>query len=73
MNKRIKVKVIPNAKIEKIENFNDGLKVWLRAKPVENAANDRLIEILAKHFLVTKSQIKVVFGKTNKNKVVEVG
>ena len=71
---KISVKVIPNNKIEKVEVISTfSLKVWVKAKPVEGEANKRLVELLAKYFDVSKSEIRIVMGQSNRNKVVEVG
>jgi len=70
---KINVKVIPNNKIEKLELISGGnFKVWIKAKPIEGEANKRLIEFLAKHFNVAKSNIRVVIGETSRNKVIEI-
>jgi uncharacterized protein (TIGR00251 family) len=73
MKQRIKVKIVPSAKVERIENFDGGLKVWIRTKPIEGLANEKLVEILAEYFDVSKSAVKIVLGKTSKDKVVEIG
>ncbi|OIN89020.1 hypothetical protein AUJ40_02670 [Candidatus Berkelbacteria bacterium CG1_02_42_45] len=70
---RIFVKVKPNSKVEQIQQAIDGsLKVWIRARPKEGAANKALIALLSKHFDVAKSQVKIISGLTSRNKVVEI-
>jgi len=71
---KLTIKVIPRSSENKIaETMSDGtLKVKLTAAPVDGAANKSLINILAKHFGVAKSKIKILKGETSKMKVVEI-
>lgn len=72
---RLAVRVLPrSSKNEVIGKMADGtLKVKLTAAPVDGAANDALIELLAEHFNCSKTKIKIVRGRTSKNKLVDVG
>ncbi len=57
-----------------IGQMADGtLKVKLTAPPVDGAANEALIELLAEYFDTSKQKIKIVRGMTSKNKIVEIG
>ena len=68
---RIKVRVVPNSKkVEVIEG--DPMKVKLKSKPEGGKANKELIEILAKHFNVSKSDIRIISGFTSRRKIVEI-
>ena len=70
---KIKVTVKPNSKQQKIEESADGsLIVRLKSPPVDGKANRELIEMLAKQFKVTKSQISIKSGLSSKNKLVEI-
>lgn len=70
---RIYVKVIPRSSRNKIELLSEGdYKVWLTAPPVDGKANQALIELLAVHFQVAKSQIEIVGGKTCRKKMVDI-
>lgn len=69
----IQVKVKPNSRQQNITEEADGtLKVCLKSSPIDGKANTELIEVLAKKFSVTKSQIRIKSGLTNKNKLVEI-
>ncbi len=48
------------------------LKVKLTAPPVEGAANEQLIEVIAETLGVRKSDVRVIRGQTSRNKVVEI-
>lgn len=71
---RITVHVSPNAKTAQVVQLKEGeYKVRVNAKPVDGAANIRLIEILAEHFNVSFGSIRILSGATSKDKVIEVG
>lgn len=48
------------------------MKVRLEAPPVDGAANEELIRLLAKLCDVSRANFAIVSGATNKNKVVRV-
>ena len=48
------------------------LTVYLREKPVDGAANQALIQVLADHFRVAKTQIVIRRGHTSRLKQVEI-
>ena len=69
----INVIVIPNSKaamVVKVDNRNYRVKV--NAPPKEGRANVRLVEILAEHFGVPKSSVRVLKGYGSRNKVVGI-
>lgn len=71
---RIYVHASPRSSKNKVTKISDGeYKVKLTAPPVDGEANKMLIEILAKHFRVPKSLIKIVGGKSAKIKIVDIG
>lgn len=72
--KKINIKLLPRSSQNKIvgEMVDGTLKVKLTAPPVDGKANEALIELLSKHFVIQKNKIKVVRGLTNKNKVVQI-
>jgi hypothetical protein len=70
---RLSIKVIPNAKQNKIVEESGRMKVYLTAPPVEGKANKALIEFLSEHFKVKKNQIRIVRGEKSRDKVLEIG
>ena len=50
----------------------DALKVRLSAPPVDSAANDALIVLLAEALGVSRRDVRIVAGNTSRAKVVEV-
>ncbi len=81
---KIIVKVKPNSKIAKVEEVTPAIglfskrkdlrvfKVAVTEKPVHGAANLGVIEALARHFKISKSQITLVSGGISKEKVFEL-
>lgn len=55
-----------------VEGEDGGLVVYTKAPAVEGRANLAAIELLAKHFNVSKSQVELVRGHTSKHKVFEI-
>lgn len=51
---------------------NGELTVYLRERPIEGAANTALIKLLAKHFGVSKSQVRIKSGTRGRKKLVEI-
>ncbi len=47
------------------------LTVYLRAKAHDGEANAALVKLLARHFKITKTSIKIVRGLTSRTKLVE--
>jgi uncharacterized protein (TIGR00251 family) len=70
---RIYVKVSPRSSRNKVTKTAEGeYKVHLTAPPVDGEANSMLIKILAEHFGVLKSSLRIIGGKSAKIKIVEV-
>lgn len=52
--------------------FSDYIKIKLHSPPVDGEANKELIEILSNLFNVKKSSIKIIKGKSSKDKLIEI-
>lgn len=73
MPKTISVLVKPNSKIAGYEILNDGtVKLSIRERPVENAANEAVIEKIAEIYGKPKSKIKIKSGLKSKSKIVTI-
>lgn len=67
------VRVIPRASKNEVEGITgNALKVRLTAPPVEGAANEALIELLAERLKIRKSQIEIVAGQTSQHKMISI-
>jgi len=71
---RITVRVKPGSKKGPlIEASEDGsLTVFLQQRAVDGAANEGLVELLAKHFGVSKSRVEIEAGFTSRIKRIQV-
>lgn len=70
---RINVVITPNAKVPAVVRLDENAyKIKVDAPATEGRANRRLVEILAGHFGVPKSHVRVLKGFKNRNKVVEI-
>ena len=68
----VNVRVVPRARVQKIVADGDILRVYTNAAPSDGEANAAVIKMLAKHYGVPKSSIKIVRGATSHDKVVEI-
>ena len=67
------VRVIPKARQNDVSLDADGtIRIHTTAVPADGAANDAVIKMLAKHFDVPKSSIRIIRGATSRNKVIEI-
>jgi uncharacterized protein (TIGR00251 family) len=69
---RIHVRVIPRSGKNLIEWEEGGLKVHVTAPPVDGAANEALVALLAQCLTVHKRDIQIVRGTSGRNKIVEI-
>jgi uncharacterized protein YggU (UPF0235/DUF167 family) len=53
-------------------NDNGGYTVYLLQRAVDGAANEGLIELLAKHFQISKSRVTIESGFTSRIKRVSM-
>lgn len=66
------MKVIPRSRKNVVEEITEGeYRVRLTAPPVDEKANQLLITLLAKHFDVAPSLIRIVSGEKGRHKIVE--
>ncbi|HZN10065.1 MAG TPA: DUF167 domain-containing protein [Blastocatellia bacterium] len=67
------VRALPRASRSEILGELDGaLKVRLAAPPVEGAANEELVRLLAKRLGVPRRQVTITAGATSRHKLVRV-
>ncbi len=69
---RINVRVIPRAKINRVEIQSDGVvRVHTTTAPTDGKATADVIKMLAEHYDVPKTSIKLIRGATSRDKVFE--
>jgi hypothetical protein len=70
---RFSVRVQPRASRGGVDGVHgDALKVRLMAPPVEGAANEALVALLADELGVGRRAIRIVAGASSRSKIVEV-
>ncbi|HET7565355.1 MAG TPA: DUF167 domain-containing protein [Gemmatimonadaceae bacterium] len=70
---RFRVRVQPRASRSDIDGVRDGvLRVRLMNPPVDGAANEALVELLADTLDVAKRSVHIVAGATSRTKVIDV-
>jgi len=69
---KIQVKVKPNSKTDEVSQEGDNFIVKVKELPKEGKANQAVIKLLAEHFGVPQSQVRILSGFKSKNKVIEV-
>ena len=70
---RVNVRVIPRAKINRVEVQPDGtLRVHTTTAPTDGKATADVINMLARHYGVPKTSIKLIRGETSRDKVFEI-
>ena len=69
----IKVKVSPDSsKNEIIKESEDSFQVSVRAKPIQGMANMAVQEVLASYFNIPESDVKLIKGFKERNKVFSI-
>jgi uncharacterized protein len=70
---RFAVRVQPRASRSEIAGLHgDSLKVRLAAPPVDGAANEALVELIADALGIGRRAVRIVSGQSSRSKVVEV-
>ncbi len=70
---RIKVKVKPNANKNELKEISSGFyEARVTVPPEKGKANQKVTELLSKHFKVPKSNITLISGAAYKEKVFEI-
>jgi uncharacterized protein (TIGR00251 family) len=69
---KIRVRVIPNSKIEEVIKEGDTFLARVKEPAKEGKANRAVIKLLAEHFGVTKRQIAISSGFSSRNKVIDI-
>ena len=69
---KIQVKVKPNSRTEELSREGDSFIVKVKEPPRAGKANQAVIKLLAQHFGVPQSHVRILSGHRNRSKVVEV-
>ena len=72
-DRRLEVRVTPNAGRNEITGWKDGaLQVKVAAPPEKGKANKELVDFLSRELGVNKTTIKIVTGMTGRKKTIAV-
>lgn len=70
---RFAVHVQPRASRSEIVGMHgDALKIRLAAPPVDGAANDALVTLLAQAFAIPRRAVRILAGESSRAKLVEL-
>jgi uncharacterized protein (TIGR00251 family) len=69
---KIQVKVKPSSKTAEVSREGNSFIVKVKEPPKEGKANQAVIKLLAEHFGVPQSQVRILSGFRSRNKVIEV-
>lgn len=69
---KIKVRVAPRSSRDEVVKTGDDYVVRVKAQPREGKANEAVIKLLAEHFGVTRSSVRITSGLSGRNKIVEI-
>jgi uncharacterized protein len=67
---KIKVRVTPRSSQNKIVQAGDIYKIYVHESATDGKANKAVIAIIADHFKIKKSMVRIIQGSTNRNKLI---
>lgn len=69
----IKVTVVAGARVESLEEVGEArFKISVKEKAERNMANTRVIELVASHFGVPTSKIRIINGHQHPSKLISI-
>jgi len=68
----ITVRLQPKSSQNRLEQDGEAYKAWVSAPPVDGAANEALIKLVAKHFGVAASRVQIIKGQTSRQKTLKI-
>ena len=68
----IKVFVTPGAKKERVEEKKDTLVITVREPAQGNRANDRVRELVARHFKAPVGKVRILTGHHSRGKMISI-
>jgi uncharacterized protein (TIGR00251 family) len=70
---RIRVSVKPGASTDEVTRLADGsLLVRVKARAREGEANDAVTRVVARHFRIPRTSIRIVSGHKSRSKLIEL-
>lgn len=72
MTVKLRIKVLPGKKQNKIEVSGEEIKISVKEAPREGMANKALIELISRKLKIPKSSVNIVQGLKSRNKVIQI-
>lgn len=70
---RVSVRLTPRAAADRVIGMADGwLRISVAAPPVDNAANEALLRLLARQWALPRRDLSIVAGGKSRNKIVRI-
>jgi uncharacterized protein (TIGR00251 family) len=70
---RLTIRVQPRAARDEVAGrHGDAVRIRLRARPVDGAANEALVDFLAAELSVARRHVRIVAGAGSRTKIVEI-
>jgi uncharacterized protein (TIGR00251 family) len=63
---------MPNSGREEVVKQGDEYVVRVKVPPTEGKANEAVVKLVAAHFKVSKSSVRIASGITGRNKIIEI-
>ena len=69
----VKARVTAGAKKEALQQLSkDHFKISVKEKPLQNLANKRVVELIARHFRVPAKAVRIVSGHRSPSKILSL-
>ena len=69
----VKVRVIAGAKKESVEEASAGhFKISVKEPAERNLANRRVVELVARHYILPPKQVRIISGHTSPSKILSI-
>lgn len=69
----VKVRVVAGKKTESFTpTSSDHFTIWVKEKAERNMANNRVVELIARHFKVQLNKVRIVSGHHSPSKILSV-
>ncbi len=78
MPRTIHIKLTPKASSDRVGDMRENadgqpvMQVYVTAVPEDGKANEALIRLLAKHFHVAPSRVRILRGLASRQKMIEI-
>lgn len=58
--------------VQRLTGAEEQYQVFVKELPVDGKANEAVVRVLAEHFKVPKSRVRIIAGHTSREKIVEI-